>query len=105
MKERIRIFFNFKRISDIEKEIFLTKQEIFELPQKLKSPHLSQAQLDGLVNKEKEPLLYKLDLLKIEREFLLSKREAWLPKTIWNLIVPIIVSLIVALVVTKLNLK
>lgn len=97
-------FKNILRLSYIEKEIFQVKTDIFNLPQKLKRP-VAQRVLDGLVEREKKPLLHKLDLLETERSFLISKREAFLPKTIWNLIIPIIASVITAVIVTKLQLK
>lgn len=92
------------RIREIEKEIFLVKQEMFNLPEKLKRP-VTQGVLDGLVEKAKRPLLHRLDLLTTERDFLISKREALLPKTIWNLIVPVIVSVVTAYLMIKLNFK
>lgn len=103
MRNKVSKGLSFNRLADIEKEIFLTKQEIFDSPQKLKRP-VAQEVLDGLVERAKKPLIHKLDMLKTERDFILSKRESWLPKTIWNLVVPVIVSIVTALIVTKLNL-
>ena len=40
--------------------------------------------------------------LQLKRQFILDKRESWLPKTIWNLIVPIIVAIITAYITTIL---
>src|SRR3990167_11233174 len=34
--------------------------------------------------------------LRLKRQFILDKRESWLPKTIWNFIIPIIVAIITA---------
>ncbi len=74
------------------------------MPEKLKRS-VVQSVLDGLVEKAKKPLLHRLDLLTTERDFLISKREAFLPKTIWNLVVPIIVSIVTAYLMISLNLK
>ena len=38
--------------------------------------------------------------LEKERQFLLDRRESWLPKTIWMVIVPIVVS-VIATVITQ----
>lgn len=102
-KKRIG-FFNFIRIAKIEEEIYQVKQEVFDLPNKLKGP-ITQSVFDGRLENAKKPLLHKLDMLRTEREFLLSKREAWLPKTVWNLVVPILVSVLTAIIVTKLDIK
>lgn len=98
------IFKNFFRLNQVEKEIYQVKTEIFNLPLKLKRP-VAQSVLDGLVEREKKPLLYKLDMLETERNFLISRREAFLPKTIWNLIIPVLASVITAILVTKLQLN
>jgi hypothetical protein len=102
---KLTLIRNINKIHSIEKDIFDVKQEIFNLPKKLKNPGWSQNVLEGHIERNKRPLLHKLDLLETERNFLLAEREALLPKTIWNIIVPIIVSVITALVITKLNLK
>lgn len=104
MLRKLKIILNFGRMSEIEEEIFLIKQEIFELPKKLKGP-IAQNVLDGRIENAKKPLLHRLDILTTERDFLISKREAWLPKTIWNLIVPLVVSVATAWIVIQLNLK
>ncbi len=40
--------------------------------------------------------------LEMKRQFILDKRESWLPKTIWNLFVPIVVAIITAYITTIL---
>lgn len=104
MKIREKIA-NLFRISAIEKQIFEVKNEMFGLPQKLKNPYVNQGTLDKMVEKAKKPLLHQLDLLETERSFLISQRESWLPKTIWNLLIPILVSVITAIIVTKLQIN
>ncbi|OGI95042.1 hypothetical protein A2917_01520 [Candidatus Nomurabacteria bacterium RIFCSPLOWO2_01_FULL_42_17] len=88
----------------IEKEILEIKEEIFDLPNKLRKP-IPQSILDGQFDQAKKPLVHRLEILEHKRNFLIDKRESWLPKTIWNLLIPIIISIIVSWFVVKLNLN
>lgn len=40
--------------------------------------------------------------LQLKRQFIIDRRESWLPKTIWNLIVPIIAAIITAYITAAL---
>ena len=46
------------------------------------------------VERENDQLSGELDKLKSQRNFLLDRRGSWMPKTIWNVIVPILVTII-----------
>lgn len=39
--------------------------------------------------------------LQMRRQFILDRRESWLPKSIWNLIVPIVIAVIAAYITVK----
>ena len=39
----------------------------------------------------------ELNDLKAERSFMLDRRESWLPKMLWNILVPIVVSIVVSI--------
>lgn len=54
---------------------------------------------------EKQLLQGELDALKTQRKFLLDRRESWLPKTLWNVLVPILVTIITLYVINLLGLK
>ena len=43
--------------------------------------------------------------LEKELQFILDERNSWKSKIIWNIIVPVIVSVVTAYIVTKLNSK
>lgn len=43
---------------------------------------------------QKENLTDELDRLKEERIFILDRRSSWIPKTVWNVLVPIFVTVI-----------
>lgn len=44
-----------------------------------------------------EVLKGRIEELELRRKFILDRRESWLPKTTWNLLVPIVVSIIVTI--------
>lgn len=46
------------------------------------------------VKSENEQLSGELGKFETQRNFLLDRRESWMPKTIWNVILPIIVTII-----------
>ena len=45
---------------------------------------------------QKKMFIHELEKLKTERKFLLDRRESWLPKTLWMVLVPIAVSIVAA---------
>ena len=44
----------------------------------------------------------QLNILEARRRFLLDRRESWLPKTIWNLIIPILASIVTTIVLKNI---
>jgi len=70
------IFPLYKEASEIEVKILEKKKEINELPKKVlrkASGHLNQSQFEKVVERDKEPLLYDLDVLETKRRFILDK--------------------------------
>lgn len=57
------------------------------------------------VELENERLSDELDKLETQRNFLLDRRESWMPKTIWNVIVPIVVTIITLYIVKLLEIN
>ncbi|MHB8870973.1 MAG: hypothetical protein ACYC5G_00740 [Candidatus Doudnabacteria bacterium] len=77
----------------IEKRIIEIKQEIANKPKELRQP-IPQEILDGQVRVAIKPLTEELEQLQLQRQFILDRRDNLFWKTIWNIIVPIVVSLI-----------
>ena len=46
---------------------------------------------------ETKLLRNELETLETRRKFLLDRRESWLPKSIWNVVIPIVVSIIASI--------
>ncbi len=70
------IFPLYKEASEIEVKILDKKKEIDELPKKVLKKvngHLKQSQFEKIVKRDKEPLLYDLDVLETKRRFILDK--------------------------------
>ena len=82
----------------------ILKQEIAkkpkELRKRLEDVGVSQSQLDGLVENENEPLQDELKKLEIKRQFILDRRNSWVAKSVWNVVVPIVISVITAYLVS-----
>lgn len=47
----------------------------------------------------------EINILEKERKFILDRRSSWIPKTIWNVIIPILVTLITTYFLYKFGLK
>ncbi len=92
------------KLFSIEKRIIELKQEIAkkpkELRKRLEDVGVSQSQLDGLVENENEPLQDELKKLEIKRQFILDRRNSWVAKSVWNVVVPIVISVITAYLVS-----
>lgn len=70
------IFPLYKKVGEIEVEILEKKKEINELPQKVlkkANGHLNQSQFEKVVENQKQPLIYDLDVLETKRKFILDK--------------------------------
>lgn len=70
------IFPLYKEAGEIEVKILEKKKEIQELPKKVlqkANGHLNQSQFERVVEKEKQPMLYELDVLETKRRFILDK--------------------------------
>lgn len=50
---------------------------------------------------ENEPLLKEKELLEIELQFILNRRENILWRTVWNVVVPIFVTVVTTLILSK----
>ena len=79
------------KLKQLEEEISKIKNEIIDLESPL-STIFSQTAFNY-----RPELNAKLNKLETERQFILDHRESWLPKTIWNIIVPIIISVSIAI--------
>lgn len=90
------------KLRKLEKRILAVHQEMSkkedELSSRLSHHGVTDAQLQKLTKSENKLLQAEFEELTMERQFLLDRREYWLPKTIWILLVPIVVSLIVSII-------
>lgn len=85
------------KLSSIEEKIIELKKEMdgkpSELGKRLQDVGVSQSQLNELVKKDTVPLQAKLEKLEIQRQFILDRRGNLFWKAIWNVAVPILVSI------------
>ena len=76
------------RLKEVEKEILKSYREIGYNPS------------GGIIADERgikfDLFRHELKKLEKERQFLLDRRESWLPKTLWTVLVPIIISIAVS---------
>jgi len=87
----------------IENRIIQIKQEIANKPAELHRP-VPQVFIDGEVKKALKPLNEELDKLQSQRQFILDRRNNLFWKAVWNVVVPILVSLITTYTLIKLGL-
>lgn len=92
-----------KRISEIQKQIGQTYETAYK--QFAVKNHADMAAEGG----KTKLLRNELEELETKRKFIVDRRESWLPKTIWNLLVPIVVSILASVItiytVNRLGLK
>ena len=87
------------RISEIQKQINQTYETAYkQYPVK---DHADMAAEGG----KTKLLRNELETLETKRKFLLDRSESWLPKTLWNVLVPFIVSIIVSIVTIYITKK
>lgn len=92
------------KLKKIEKQIIEIKEQInFNKNNDVSRQYGGEK--STLVELENEQLLDELDKLETQRNFLLDRRESWIPKTIWNVIVPIVVTVITLYVVELLEIN
>lgn len=80
-----------KRITEIQKQISQTYAIAYK--KYAVKDHADMAAEGG----KTKLLRNELEELETKRKFLLDRRESWLPKALWNVLVPIIVSIIASL--------
>jgi hypothetical protein len=80
-----------KRIVEIQKQISQTYETAYK-----RFPVKDHADMAAEGGKTKL-LRNELEELETKRRFLLDRRESWLPKTIWNVVIPIAISIIVTI--------
>jgi len=92
-------------LSQIEKRILEIVDKIANAPGELDE----SIRRSGTILKEEytrrlkaiiEPLQKEKEKLNVQRRFILDRRESWLPKIIWNILVPILVATITAYLVS-----
>jgi len=94
---------NFMKLKAIEDRIIKIKQEIANKPKELHRP-VPQIFIDGEVKRALKPLNEELEQLQLQRQFILDRRNNLFWKAIWNIVVPIMVSLLTTYVIIKLGL-
>lgn len=95
--------FKFTRISDIERRILEIKKTLSDKKrEKEMASEIPMPAFEKKLEIANRPLLEELDQLETERKFLLDERDSLFWRIIWNVVVPIIVSLITASIVTRL---
>lgn len=85
-------------LKDTEKQINEIKQKIAEI----KSDEVFNEQFAIQSFSKEKQIFYlqsELDKFETRRKFLLDRRNSWLPKTTWNVLVPIIVSVVSTIVI------
>lgn len=80
------------RIAEIQKQISQTYETAYK--KYSVKDHADMAAEGG----KTKLLRNELDELEIKRKFLLDRRESWLPKTLWNVVVPILSSIVTSIV-------
>ena len=86
------------RIAEIQNKI----NQVYEIAYK-KYPVKDHADMAAEGGKTRL-LRNEIETLETRRKFLLDRRESWLPKSLWNIIIPVLVSItasIITLYVTK----
>ena len=48
---------------------------------------------DRQIEAAKKPLIDEMKILELKRQHILDRRNSWLPKSIWNIFIPIIVAI------------
>jgi len=80
------------KLKNIEKKINEINQELIETNSR-----------KVVVGDSTPKLQSELTTLKTKRQFLLDRRNSWLPKTIWSVLVPIIVSVVSTIIILYLT--
>ena len=75
------------RVKEIERNILRLKSELTSRASPYRTPRMFEAG-------ESAEIRNRLEELEFERKFILDRRESWLPRTIRNLLVPIIILII-----------
>ena len=92
------------KLKNIEEQILVLKSEINS--NKNNDVWLQYGgKQSPMIEQENLQLLSKLDKLETQRKFFLDHRESWMPKTIWNVIVPVLVTIITLYFVKLLGLN
>lgn len=96
VKEEVMRFRSHRELARIEREIIATKQALAGLPEKMRSenPGVILGILNGKIEKEKRPLVHKLDELETRRRFILDRREGSASRLIWFFVIPLVASLV-----------
>jgi len=82
-----------KGLKDIEKRILELKLEIANQP-RIQHGLMPQELIDLRVKKANKPLEVELEILEKQRDFIIDKRNSLFWRIIWNIIVPITVSIL-----------
>lgn len=61
------------QVEKIEKKIFKLEEEFDSIPKKAINPYINNNQLTKIIEKKREPLIRKIELLKQKRQFILDK--------------------------------
>lgn len=70
------------------------EQNILQFKRLLTDSHQQNPATPIFQGEDVEVLKGRIEELELRRKFILDRRESWLPKTTWNLLVPIVVSII-----------
>ena len=92
------------KLQKIEKRITELKIEISNKPEEIHAKNIksggiiTQGQFERMVESENKKLKDELDILEKERQFIVDRKDPLWVKIIWNIIVPIIVTVITFLI-------
>ena len=86
------------KITKIEKRIVEVNHQIEEMYEIAYKKYPVKDHADTAAEGGKTKLLRnEINTLEIQRRFLLDRRESWLPKTLWIVLVPIIISIVTSI--------
>ncbi len=90
------------RLNKIEKRIIEIKKTLADpVRERDMGRGLTMDFFEKVLRNENRPLEEELEQLILERDFIIDKRENFLWKALWNVAVPVLVSVITTFIVTK----
>jgi hypothetical protein len=87
-----------KRILEIDRIVTDKKRE-----KEIRTPGVVQSINDARIEQANKPLLDERQQLTTEREFIIARRDNLFWRAIWNILVPVVVSILTVYLISYLN--